>query len=104
MRTEPLSYDDESPIAEPVEKAAGIAHKIGIRLFHEVREALPPTIFFFCRLQFHRAHDESPRRAVSRRGKQLHARDYGGASCGKGGLGRQQNPVFAALRPRAAYT
>src|SRR5215831_17418486 len=52
MRTEPLSYDDESPIAEPVEKAAGIARKIGIRLFHEVREALPPTIFFFLGFNF----------------------------------------------------
>jgi len=52
MRTEPLSYDDESPIAEPVEKAAGIARKIGIRLFHEVREALPPTIFFFVGFNF----------------------------------------------------
>jgi len=52
MRTEPLSYDDESPIAEPVGKAAGIARRIGIRLFHEVREALPPTIFFFIGFNF----------------------------------------------------
>ena len=52
MRTEPLSYDDESPIAEPVGKAAGIARRIGIRLFHEVREALPPTIFFFMGFNF----------------------------------------------------
>jgi len=81
MRIEPLSYDGESPVGEPVGKAASIA-----------------------RSQFHRAHDESPRRAVSRRGKQLHARDYGGASCGKGGLGRQQNTVVTELRPRAAYT
>jgi len=52
MRTEPLSYDHESPIAEPVGKAAGIARRIGIRLFHEVREALPPTIFFFIGFNF----------------------------------------------------
>ena len=52
MRTEPLSYDDETPIAEPVGKAAGIARRIGIRLFHEVREALPPTIFFFMGFNF----------------------------------------------------
>jgi len=52
MRTEPLSYDAESPIAEPVGKAAGIARRIGIRLFHEVREALPPTIFFFIGFNF----------------------------------------------------
>jgi len=52
MRTEPLSYDDESPIAEPVGKAAGIARRIGNRLFHEVREALPPTIFFFIGFNF----------------------------------------------------
>jgi hypothetical protein len=52
MRTEPLSYDDESPIAEPVKKADGIARRIGIRLFHEVREALPPTIFFFVGFNF----------------------------------------------------
>ena len=52
MRIEPLSYDDESPIAGPVGKAAGIARRIGIRLFHEVREALPPTIFFFIGFNF----------------------------------------------------
>ena len=52
MRTQPLSYNDESPIAEPVGKAAGIARRIGIRLFHEVREALPPTIFFFIGFNF----------------------------------------------------
>ena len=52
MRTEPLSYDHESPIAEPVGKAVGIARRIGIRLFHEVREALPPTIFFFIGFNF----------------------------------------------------
>ena len=57
MRTEPLSYDNESPIGEPVGKVAGIARRIDIRLFHEVLEALPLTIL---RLQFHRAHDDSP--------------------------------------------
>ena len=35
-----------------VDKPAGIAHRIGARLLHEVREALPPTIFFFVGFNF----------------------------------------------------
>jgi hypothetical protein len=44
MRTEPLAYKNRSPTAEPIGKAAGIARRIGSRLLHEAREALPPTI------------------------------------------------------------
>ena len=33
-------------------EAAGIARRIGARLLHDVREALPPTIFFFVGFNF----------------------------------------------------
>jgi hypothetical protein len=52
MRTKPLSYGGISSIPEPIGKAAGIAHGIGARLLHEVREALPPTLFFFIGFNF----------------------------------------------------
>src|SRR5215471_74233 len=52
MRTEPLSYENSSPTVEPIEKAAGMARRIGTRLLHEAREALPPTIFFFVGFNF----------------------------------------------------
>lgn len=52
MRTEPLSYENSSPTVEPITKAAGIARRIGTRLLHEAREALPPTIFFFVGFNF----------------------------------------------------
>ena len=46
MRTKPFTISD-SHLAEPTGIFAGIARRIGARLLHEVREALPPTIFFF---------------------------------------------------------
>src|SRR5271157_5116107 len=46
MRTKPILYDDSRP-AEPIGIPAGVARRIGARLLHEAREALPPTIFFF---------------------------------------------------------
>src|ERR1700756_30004 len=52
MRTEPLSYENNSPTVEPIRKAASIARRIGTRLLHEAREALPPTIFFFVGFNF----------------------------------------------------
>ncbi len=55
MRTKPLQYDDDrqtfdgfSIPAEP----AGIPRRIGARVLHEVREAIPPTIFFFVGFNF----------------------------------------------------
>jgi hypothetical protein len=51
MRTTPIRYEDSHP-AQPVEIPAGIAWRIGARLLHEVREALPPTIFFFVGFNF----------------------------------------------------
>jgi hypothetical protein len=33
--------------AERVGAAAGLGRRVGARLLHELREALPPTIFFF---------------------------------------------------------
>src|ERR1700756_1666802 len=52
MRTEPLSYENNSPTVEPIRKAASIARRIGTRLLHEAREAVPPTIFFFVGFNF----------------------------------------------------
>src|SRR5215468_3945039 len=52
MRTKPLSYNGGSPTTESIEKAAGMARRIGTRLLHEAREALPPTIFFFVGFNF----------------------------------------------------
>jgi hypothetical protein len=51
MRTEPVPYDGSRP-AEPIGKSSGVARRIGARLLHEVREALPPTIFFFIGFNF----------------------------------------------------
>jgi hypothetical protein len=48
MRAHPASFDDHRPeIDVSVKKSGGVAHRIGARLLHEAREALPPTIFFF---------------------------------------------------------
>src|SRR5882757_2209947 len=51
MRTKPITYND-SRLAEPTGVSAGIARRIGARLLHEAREALPPTIFFFVGFNF----------------------------------------------------
>ena len=52
MGTEPLYYEGDSPAVEPVGKASGRTRRIGVRLLHEAREALPPTIFFFLGFNF----------------------------------------------------
>jgi hypothetical protein len=52
MRSEPLSYAGGGPASKPTGKAAGLARRIGARLLREVREALPPTIFFFLGFNF----------------------------------------------------
>ena len=52
MRTEPPSYDGRRPTTEPIRKASSIGRKIGARLLHEAREALPPSIFFFVGFNF----------------------------------------------------
>jgi hypothetical protein len=49
MRSEPIYYEGDSPAVEPIRKAAGPARRIGARL---LREALPPTIFFFLGFNF----------------------------------------------------
>ena len=51
MRTKPILYDDSRP-AEAIRIPAGVARRIGARLLHEAREALPPTIFFFVGFNF----------------------------------------------------
>jgi hypothetical protein len=53
VRTQPAFFDDHRPGIEVAEKkSAGVARRIGARLLHEVREALPPTIFFFVGFNF----------------------------------------------------
>jgi hypothetical protein len=51
MRTKPLLQKNNHP-DQPIEVPTGIARRIGIRLLHEVREALPPTIYFFVGFNF----------------------------------------------------
>ena len=51
MRTDPILYNDSRP-AEPIGLPAGVAHRIGARVLHEAREALPPTLFFFVGFNF----------------------------------------------------
>jgi hypothetical protein len=53
MRTQPASLDDyPDEIVASATKPVGLARRIGGRLLHEVREALPPTIFFFVGFNF----------------------------------------------------
>jgi hypothetical protein len=51
MRTKPITFN-AGRLVEPTGISAGIARRIGARLLHEVREALPPTIFFFVGFNF----------------------------------------------------
>jgi hypothetical protein len=51
MRTKPILYNDSRPAA-PIGIPAGVARRIGTRVLHEAREALPPTIFFFVGFNF----------------------------------------------------
>jgi hypothetical protein len=54
--TKPTSCSNGNPnidAASPISRAPiGLAHRIGDRLLHEAREALPPTIFFFIGFNF----------------------------------------------------
>jgi hypothetical protein len=53
MRTQPASFDDHRPrIDGSVQKPSGVARRIGARILHEAREAIPPTIFFFVGFNF----------------------------------------------------
>ena len=53
MRTQPVSFDDNPPpVDAAVKKPPGLPLRIGARLLHEAREALPPTIFFFVGFNF----------------------------------------------------
>src|ERR1700739_4133415 len=51
MRTKPITFN-AGRLVEPTGVSAGIARRIGARLLHEAREALPPTIFFFVGFNF----------------------------------------------------
>jgi hypothetical protein len=53
MRTPPASINNNPPAVDAaVKKPPGLARRIGARLLHEPREALPPTIFFFVGFNF----------------------------------------------------
>ena len=56
MRIKPLLDDDNHRAfdgsAKPISTPAGAARRIGARILHEAREALPPTIFFFVGFNF----------------------------------------------------
>jgi hypothetical protein len=51
MRTKPTLQND-SHTAQPIDMPAGVASRIGARFLREVREVLPPTIFFFVGFNF----------------------------------------------------
>jgi hypothetical protein len=51
VSTQPASVEDHRPRIA-MRKPAGIARPLGARLLHEMREALPPTIFFFIGFNF----------------------------------------------------
>jgi hypothetical protein len=53
MRTQPSSLDDHrAGIGGSANEPAGLARRIGARMLHEAREAVPPTIFFFIGFNF----------------------------------------------------
>ena len=56
METEPIPNADRAPKLEvpagQIGAVPGLARRIGARLLHELREALPPTIFFFVGFNF----------------------------------------------------
>ena len=56
METEPIPNADRAPrfevAAGQIGAVSGLARRIGARLLHELREALPPTIFFFVGFNF----------------------------------------------------
>jgi hypothetical protein len=53
MRTQPSSLDDHrAGIGDSANEPAGLARRIGARMLHEAREAVPPTIFFFIGFNF----------------------------------------------------
>jgi hypothetical protein len=51
MRTKPIAYNESSlqfgAPAKPVGAPAGLGRRVGSWFLHELREILPPTIFFF---------------------------------------------------------
>jgi hypothetical protein len=56
MRTKPIRYDEDHPVFDSsvrhMAAPDGLVRRIGARLLHEAREALPPTIFFFIGFNF----------------------------------------------------
>src|ERR1700730_12070752 len=100
MRTKPITYND-SRLAEPTGISDGIARRIGARLLHEVREALPPTIFFFVGFNFIVLTTNLlvAQYLVAVSNFMLAT---GRTRCRQSGAGRQQDPVIETLRSGSA--
>jgi hypothetical protein len=52
MRAKPIPYDPTAGASRGPRSAPGAASRIGAKLLHEAREALPPTLFFFAGFNF----------------------------------------------------
>ena len=56
MKSDPLLHEGRDPHREPSAGRAGalslVPRRVGARLLHELRSALPPTIFFFVGFNF----------------------------------------------------
>jgi hypothetical protein len=52
MRAKPILYDATAGPSTRPGSALGVATRIGARVLHEAREALPPTLFFFAGFNF----------------------------------------------------
>jgi hypothetical protein len=54
MRSKTFPYDGDNPqlAAKPIGVTTPVVRRIGTRLLHEAREALPPTLFFFVGFNF----------------------------------------------------
>jgi hypothetical protein len=51
-RTKPIPFDRGAVFPDSKNRPTEIIHRIGARLLHEAREALPPTILFFIGFNF----------------------------------------------------
>jgi hypothetical protein len=115
MRTQPASFDDRRPgIDGSVKKPSGVTRRIGARLLHEMREAVPPTIFFFvgfnCRSNHH-PHGQlddvfpvvpQPAHIVSRGCDDVAARWFG--LPGGAGINAAENPRTPCSTPSSSYS
>jgi hypothetical protein len=70
MKRDPLrqeTRDLQMEVSEEADTTSTLPQRLGARIARELRQALPPTIFFFVGFNFHCSDDESPRRPLCRR-------------------------------------